>query len=152
DATAVPASREDATISTPEVEYPFTFHGNAHEYFRIWIVNLALSIATLGVFSAWAKVRRERYFYGNTWVAGAPFEYLADPIKILKGRVIAVSLMTAYILFGQFVPLAQSILALVVLIFVPWLLLSALRFRARYSAWNTLTFRFAGRLSDAVRY
>src|SRR5258706_8822062 len=113
EAPSVPVAAEVTTSTPPEVEYPFIFHGNAREYFRIWIVNLALSIATIGVFSAWAKVRRERYFYGNTWVAGAPFEYLADPINILKGRLIAVSLLIAYVLFGQFVPLAQSVLVIV---------------------------------------
>ncbi|MGH8171895.1 MAG: DUF898 family protein, partial [Rhodanobacteraceae bacterium] len=71
-------------------EHPFEFSGDAKEYFRIWIVNLALSIVTLGIFSAWAKVRTQRYFYGNTRVAGVPFEYTAKPWPILKGRLIAV--------------------------------------------------------------
>ena len=67
----------------------FEFTGTAAEYFKIWIVNIVLSIATLGIYSAWAKVRKERYFYGNTWVNGSSFQYTADPIKILKGRIIA---------------------------------------------------------------
>ena len=44
----------------------FSFTGNASEYFGIWIVNLLLSIVTFGIYTAWAKVRRLRYFYGNT--------------------------------------------------------------------------------------
>jgi len=44
----------------------FRFHGSGSEYFRIWLVNSILSLLTLGVYSAWAKVRRKRYFYGNT--------------------------------------------------------------------------------------
>ena len=52
----------------------FTFTGTAREYFGIWIVNVLLTIITLGVYSAWAKVRRQRYFYGNTWLAGANFD------------------------------------------------------------------------------
>ncbi|MED5348372.1 MAG: DUF898 family protein, partial [Pseudomonadota bacterium] len=42
----------------------FQFHGEGGEFFRIWIVNLVLSIVTLGIYSAWAKVRTKRYFYG----------------------------------------------------------------------------------------
>ena len=34
----------------PAPPLPFTFTGNAREYFRIWIVNLFLSIVTLGIF------------------------------------------------------------------------------------------------------
>jgi len=139
----------DATMQS--VDHAFEFRGNATEYFRIWIVNLALTIATVGIFSAWAKVRRERYFYGNTWLAGAPFEYLAKPLNILKGRVIAIVLFALYVLLGQFLPAANFVLIGVVLVALPWLVTSALRFRARYSAWNTLTFRFTGTLKEAFK-
>lgn len=145
DTSASPAV--DATA-----EWRFEFRGNAAEYFRIWIVNLGLSIVTLGVFSAWAKVRRERYFYGNTWVAGAPFEYLANPINILKGRIVAVTVFGLYAFLQQVMPIAQLILLVLVLMATPWVITSALRFRARYSAWNTATFRFTGTVQAAVRY
>src|SRR5437016_993839 len=39
----------------------FVFTGTGSEYFRIWVVNLLLTILTFGVFSAWAKVRRLQY-------------------------------------------------------------------------------------------
>ena len=52
---------------------PFRFTGSGGEYFRIWIVNLLLSVLTLGIYSAWAKVRRLRYFYGHTSVDGGAF-------------------------------------------------------------------------------
>ncbi len=40
----------------------FEFTGDGREYFRIWIVNVSLTVITLGIYSAWAKVRRMRYF------------------------------------------------------------------------------------------
>ena len=43
---------------------PLEFRGNGYEYFRIWIVNILLTIMTLGIYSAWAKVR-------NCYLAGA---------------------------------------------------------------------------------
>ena len=75
---------------------PFEFRGNGGEYFRIWIVNLLLTIVTLGIYSAWAKVRRLRYFYGNTFVDGHSFEYHGQPLAILKGRLIVVA---GYVVF-----------------------------------------------------
>ena len=54
---------------------PVVFTGNAREYFGIWIVNLLLSILTLGIYSAWAKVRRKKYFYQHTLIDGAGFDY-----------------------------------------------------------------------------
>jgi uncharacterized membrane protein YjgN (DUF898 family) len=73
--------REDrALIQTAEMRVErFTFTGNASEYFRIWIVNLFLTIITIGIYSPWAKVRRLKYFYGNTWLDGHNFDHFKGP-------------------------------------------------------------------------
>ena len=39
---------------------PVIFQGKTSEYFGIWIVNLLLSLVTLGIYSAWAKVHRKK--------------------------------------------------------------------------------------------
>src|SRR5450830_209088 len=93
-----------APVSAPRVE-AFSFSGRGSEYFRIWIINLLLSIVTLGIYSAWAKVRRLHYFYNNTSVAGTSFEYHGNPIAILKGRIIAVVLLFGYQFAFQLNPL-----------------------------------------------
>ena len=74
---------------------PFTFTGTEREYFGIWIVNVLLTIVTLGIYSAWAKVRRNRYFYGNTQLAGGAFDYHAPPLRILIGRIIVLVIFVA---------------------------------------------------------
>lgn len=140
-----------AVVEPVAVEHRFEFRGTAREYFRIWIVNLALTVLTIGIFSAWAKVRRERWFYGNTWVAGAPFEYLARPLPILKGRLVAVALLATYVLLGNVLPFVQPLLLVALGIATPWLVLSGLRFRARYSAWRSLNFRFTGDVGEAIK-
>lgn len=133
DALPVP---ETTTIHRPE------FSGRAGEYFGIWFVNLLLSIVTLGIYSAWAKVRTERYFYANTRLAGASFEYLASPIAILKGRLIAYAVVIAMAVSSKFAPFLYVALAFGVGILVPALIVWSLRFRARNSAWRGLSFRF----------
>lgn len=139
-------------VAPPEREYRFEFSGDAKEYFRIWIVNLALSILTLGIFSAWAKVRTQRYFYSNTRLAGVPFEYLAQPLPILKGRAIAFTLFGAYALAGQFSVIAQLVLLGLIGLLAPWLIVRGYMFRARYSSWRGLTFRFIPRYGQAYRW
>ena len=86
----------------------FEFTGNAVEFFKIWIVNICLTIVTLGIYSAWAKVRTNKYFYGNTVLAGSSFEYLANPITILKGRLIAFALFVVYSVATAFFPLSAT--------------------------------------------
>lgn len=133
-----------------ERELPFQFTGNAKEYFRIWIVNVLLTIVTLGVYSAWAKVRSKQYFYRNTWVDGSSFEYLADPIKVLKGRIIAaVALGTLFAAQRYSLPLYIAVLILI-LMATPWVFVKALAFNARNSAFRNIRFAFTGRAAEAA--
>jgi len=61
---ALPSTDRDSA----ERRFPVEFTAGAGEYFRIWIVNLALTIVTLGVYSAWAKVRRSpQASYRRRW-------------------------------------------------------------------------------------
>jgi uncharacterized membrane protein YjgN (DUF898 family) len=147
-----PASEAAPDPVPPPAEHPFEFRGNEREYFRIWIVNLALTIVTFGIWSAWAKVRTERYFYANTRVAATPFEYLARPLPILKGRLIAFTLLTSYILASRFSIKLQLALLVMIGLLSPWLIVRTLMFRARYSSWRGLNFRFVPDYGGAYKY
>ncbi len=131
-------------------EHAFEFTGNGWEYFKIWIVNLLLSILTLGIYSAWAKVRRLQYFYRNTRLADASFEYHGLPMSILKGRLIAFGLLLIYYAAGAISPVLAIIAFLVVAAVVPWLIVRSLRFKLHNSSYRGLRFSFAG--SDAAAY
>jgi uncharacterized membrane protein YjgN (DUF898 family) len=118
----------------------FRFTGRAGEYFRIWIVNVCLSIATLGIYSAWAKVRRKRYFYGNTLLKDAGFEYLADPKDILKGRLIVLVIWATLSMISNHGALLIAFIALLVVL--PEIVIRAARFNAVNSRHRGVRFRF----------
>jgi uncharacterized membrane protein YjgN (DUF898 family) len=139
--TAEPAAR---------VTYKFEFRGNGAEYFRIWIVNLLLTLVTLGIFSAWAKVRRLRYFYGNTLLDDHSFEYHARPQAILKGRLIVFGLYALFVIGMQFYQQLLFVLVPLGVIGIPWVLLRARRFQMRMSSWRNVRFGFAGRYGGAM--
>ena len=143
----MPATPWPASVAAP-TDYPIRFLGSGSEYFRIWIVNLLLTIVTLGIYSAWAKVRRLKYMYRNTQIASSSFDYHGSPIAILKGRLVALVLLIAYNLSFKFSLIAGVItLALLAAIF-PWLIRQSLRFRARYSSYRGIHFRFIGGLGE----
>ena len=125
------------------------FKGSGSEYFKIWIVNLFLSIITLGIYSAWAKVRRKRYLYGNTSIKGASFEYHASPITILKGRLIAVALLIVYSVLSELFPLVGFFLLILLFAFIPWIVWRSLRFNARMTSLRNVHFSFKGRLGKS---
>jgi uncharacterized membrane protein YjgN (DUF898 family) len=133
-----------ANAAGPGKRHPVEFSASAGEYFRIWIVNLALTIVTLGIYSAWAKVRKRRYFYGHTRIDGESFEYRANPVAILKGRLIAVAAIVVFYGVGYFAPLYQLLLWIPLAIFVPWLLVRSLAFNAYNTAYRNVRFRFEG--------
>ena len=128
----------------------FEFKGNASEYFRIWIVNIALTILTLGIYSAWAKVRSNRYMYANTYLNGSNFEYNADPIKILIGRVIVVSLYALFVLFSQYLMMFKIAggIAIVAFLAMPWLVRQAVSFKLRNTSYRNVPFRYEGKVSS----
>lgn len=128
-----------------------TFEGSAGEYFRIWIVNLLLSVVTLGIYSAWATVRNRRYFYGNTDFHGHRFDFHGKPIAILKGRLLAAALFLLYAFGSEFHP-AITVGALVVLLLgFPWMLVRAMHFRLANTSHRGLRFGFTGETRAAYR-
>ena len=143
------AGQTPVSTATAVREADFEFRGTAAEYFRIWIVNVLLSVVTLGIYSAWAKVRTRQYFYRNTFVDGASFEYLADPIMILKGRII-IAVALGVFAASQYVSLALYFASAVgLLLLAPWVLVSANRFNARNSAYRNIPFAFIGSVGQA---
>ena len=152
DATPAPAPAAPLDApSRPESAHieALRFSGTGSEYFRIWIVNLLLTIVTLGIYSPWAKVRRLRYFYGSTTLAGSSFEYHARPIQILKGRLIAVAALVAYSAGTRLWPLSVLILFPLLMLAIPWVIVRSRRFQTRMSSWRNIRFGFHGTYGGA---
>lgn len=126
-------------FSEPKI-FRVEFKGSAMEFFKIWIVNLGLSIITLGIYSAWAKVRTRRYFYANTVIDGHGFDYHADPIKILKGRIV---LAIFFIIYGaaRVYPALFGVVFIGALLF-PWLLVRGMIFNTSNSSYRGVRFGF----------
>jgi uncharacterized membrane protein YjgN (DUF898 family) len=156
--SASPADKQVMTTfdNTNEIIRPtrredLSFSGTGGEYFGIWIINILLTALTLGIYSAWAKVRRTRFFYRNTRLAGAGFDYHANPWAILKGRMIAAALIGSYYAAALFSPIAGGVAFVALLGLAPWLISRALRFRLYNTSYRGLRFRFTGSTADAYK-
>lgn len=130
---------------------PFQFSGQGAEFFRIWIVNILLTILTLGIYSAWAKVRTHRYFYGNTELDGGRFEYLASPISILKGRLIAMAALLLRVFSDVISPWLSVALVFIFIPLLPWVIMQSMAFRNHNSAYRNLRFTFRGGYGGALK-
>ncbi len=131
-----------------EKSLPLEFTGSAMEFFKIWIINVLLTLLTLGLYSPWAKVRTHRYFYNNTLLDNSHFDYLADPVKILKGRLLVLAILLIASLFSVF-PIINALVTLAFVLLVPWFIIRALKFNLFNTAYRNIRFQFKGQYGSA---
>jgi uncharacterized membrane protein YjgN (DUF898 family) len=136
------APRFEPVAEVMAYQQPLKFHGRGSEYFRIWVVNVFLTLITLGIYSAWAKVRKARWFAQNTSLAGDHFDFHANPKRILIGRLVAVGLLVLWsVSFKISAWFGLAVLALFCVV-GPLLFASAQRFRLANTSWRGLRFGF----------
>lgn len=133
-------------------EQPVIFTATGSEYFRIWIVNLLLTIVTFGIYSAWAKVRRTQYFYASTELAGSSFEYHGNPKAILKGRILAAVLFGAYNVATKASVTAGVIAFLVFAALMPLIMWKSMQFKLHNTSYRGIRFGFNGSALEAYAY
>ena len=151
-AEAPPAAAPAAPAAPPGgYRLAMRFTGSGSEYFRIWIVNLLLILVTVGLYYPFAKVRRLRYFYGNTQLGGEEFDFHGNPWKMLRGFLLMAALAGAYALASR----ASAWAALVALVAMaaiwPALVRASMQFRLANTSWRGLRFQFLGTTGDAYR-
>lgn len=123
-------------------EQRLVFTGTGAEYFRLWVVNTLLTLATLGVYSAWAKRRKARWFARHTLLAGEPFDFHGDPRRILVGRVLALTLLVCYGHAFEWSKAAGFVMLGVLYGLGPMLFAGAQRFKLGNTSWRGVRFGF----------
>ena len=134
-----------AAAQRPAIEaHAVRFTGLGSEYFRVWIVNVLLMLATLGLYTPFARYRSIKYFYGHTQVAGSPLEFsVRRPWRMFLGFVVMLSfygLFEAANHFG-FQKLAIGLWAAFLAV-LPFLWGSAMRFRFGCTRWRGVRMSF----------
>ncbi len=127
------------------------FTGSGSEYFRIWIVNLLLTVLTLSLYFPFAKARRLRYFHGNTLIDGHAMGFHGNPWKMLRGYLLVLLFSVCYGVAGHFSPMAAAVAGLALAALWPALWQSSLRFRLANTSWRGLRMRFGGGVADAYK-
>lgn len=125
------------------------FEGSGREYFKIWIVNVLLTIVTLGFYYPWAKVRNRRYFYANSILDGRNFEYHATGKQLFIGFLVAMTLFIVYVLIQKISPIGNLIMIGALFIAIPWLIWRSMMFNMRMTSFSNVHFDFTGQLRDS---
>lgn len=146
-------SREDGSTSFASGgEHGLRFVGRGSALLWLYVVNLCRMILTLGVYSFWGKTRIRRYLWNRTLVFGDPLEYTGTGWQLCRSFLIVISLFFGFNLLLTLVSLLSleaSMLVsmafmLVMVLFWPYALYSALRFRLARTNWRGIHGWLAG--------
>ncbi len=136
----------------------FSFHGNGGELFGIYLVNIILTIITLGIYRFWAKVKVRKFLYWYTEFMGERFNYHGTGKELFIGFLKALGILIIFILILMginiglsrlFSPQVAAIVYVILLYaaiiaFVPFIIMGRQRYRLSRSSWRNIRFKFSG--------
>ncbi|MGH7433407.1 MAG: YjgN family protein [Candidatus Methylomirabilales bacterium] len=138
------------------------FYGKGGSLFGIYIVNMILTILTLGIYYFWGRVKVRNYLLSQTEFAGDRFAYHGTGKEMLMGflKVLLLfwlpilSLFYGPELFGadammQFA--AKGLGIAIILFFIPVATVGVLRYRMSRTSWRGIRFSFRGRVWDFMK-
>lgn len=131
--------------------HPVRFSATGSEYFRVWIVNLLLTVVTFGIYSPWAKVRTLRYFYQHTAIDGHSLDFHGNPRRMFRGMMVVAVFLVVYQYASGFSVWAALVAAAAFCAVWPTLFLAGQRFRLAHTSWRGLRFSFVGDTAGAYR-
>ncbi|EOV8482672.1 YjgN family protein [Klebsiella aerogenes] len=127
----------------PRASHYFVFHGRARPYFFICLVNIILSVITLGIFIPWAWVRSRRYLCENMEVNGNRFAYHGKGFTILLSWllmfIVLVLLSLALAIFSHG---SEEWVTLAYLILLPVMVMKGLSYHANMTSFANIRFGF----------
>jgi uncharacterized membrane protein YjgN (DUF898 family) len=168
-ADAHPGAAEPIPHAEPDTAAPpgtdsvhrLRFLGEGGELFGIFVVNVLLTLLTLGIYSFWAKVNTRRYLWGQTAFAGDRFGFHGTGRELLLGWLKAVALFGGLVLVTETIlpmlwdnPLAgamgEFLLAIGFVAFLPLAIIGSMRYRLSRTSWRGIRFNFHGEYRDLL--
>ena len=125
------------------------FTGKGTEYFKIWIVNILLTIITLGLYLPWAKVRTRRYFHANTHLDQNSFDYHATGKQLFISYIISVVLLIIYVTLSRSNPILSAVFAGILVFASPWIIWRSIKFNLGMISYRNVRFGFNGKLAGS---
>ncbi len=155
-----PPSRPEPPASTG-IRRP-SFHGTGGTLFGIHLVNVLLTLVTLGIYYFWAKTRVRAYLSGQTEIEGDRFAYHGTARELLLGTLKAVLVFGLPIFLLNIVrdkldvPVAVKMIAGVLsgslfFVFFPIAMVGARRYRLSRTSWRGIRFSFRGRVWELIK-
>ncbi|KQS33190.1 YjgN family protein [Dyadobacter sp. Leaf189] len=137
-----------------------TFHGKGPGLFGIYIINILLTIVTLGLYYPWAKAAILKYLYAETEFEQSRFTFHGTGREMFLGFIKAIGIFI--VLYGVLLTAAwykDTTLLVIALIFfyggflllIPVAIHGSMRYRMSRSSWRGIHFGYRGELKEFVQ-
>jgi uncharacterized membrane protein YjgN (DUF898 family) len=140
----------------------FSFHGTGGTLFGIYVVNLLLTIITLGFYYFWGKVKVWGYLLGQAEFEKDRFTYHGTGKELFVGFLKALLIFGVPIALLNFGPelmqlggsgrmVATFLVYGVVLLLIPFAMVGARRYRLSRTSWRGIRFSFRGQVWEFTK-
>lgn len=133
------------------------FYGEGSKILGIVVVNLVLTILTLGLYYPWARAKMLQYTYGETEFSGSRFAFHGTGKEMFKGFIKAIAIIGALVIIYQLgifskntsLTVLTSIIYFVgILVLIPIAIHGGLRYRMSRTSWRGIHFGYRGNLRE----
>ena len=139
-----------------------SFHGKGGELFGIYLINIFLSLVTLGIYYFWGKVKIRNYLFSHTEFWQERFVYHGTGKELLVGflKALVLFFIPLYALNAApalletglvFQAVATGLTYGIVMVFVPLAMVGARRYRLSRTSWRGIRFSFRGEAWDFIK-
>lgn len=121
------------------------YKGQTGSVYKIWLLNIFLTVITLGIYSFWGKTRLRRYITGCFNLGGDHFEYTGTGKELFVGFLKVLPVVIALYAGAFFLPPQMVvILYLPILYLIPVAIFMAMRYRLNRLTWRGIRARLTG--------
>lgn len=136
-----------------------SFHGTGGSLFGIQIVNILLTLVTLGIYNFWGKVKVRRYLLSQTEFDGDRFAYHGTGKELLTGYLKAILVFGVVFGLAGLLAVLNPLFLLVspILAYAISLVITAIatvgarRYRLSRTSWRGIRFSFRARTGDFIK-
>ncbi len=146
---------------TPINRPVISFKGDGGTYFGILIVNMLLTIVTLGFYYPWAKAKRLQYLYSSTEMDGSRFAWSGTGKEMFKGFLKVVGFVVAFYVIGFIIGKLQLIWVGIVFtvvtylailfVLIPYAMHGANRYHWSRTSWRAIRFGYRGNRTEFMQ-
>jgi uncharacterized membrane protein YjgN (DUF898 family) len=133
------------------------YHGDGKSLFKIYIINVLLTIVTVGLYYPWAKAKLLTYHYAETELQGSRFAFLGTGKEIFRGFIKAIAIfgtwygvsyyLTLQMQTGEdvlFFTIMVAAWKLVIMLIFPLAIVGSLKYRLSRTTWRGIHMKYTG--------